>query len=159
MTAKSEDKISAEQLGNLLERIALFGGLSEQQTNRLLDLANRTQYQDGDQVFAKGDMASDIYIVISGQVRLDFEIPKHPLSEIIFDSGSCFGETSLIGIQPHSASTCAMGTTQLLSFSGTDLLSLYEHDLELFSLLILNIAREACRRLHSTDELFLQYRK
>lgn len=159
MTGKIEDKITSERLGDLLERISIFGGLSEEQTNRILELVNKSLYQDGDQVFAKGDIASDIYIVISGQVRLDFELSDHPLSEITFESGSCFGETSLIGIQPHSASTYAVGATQLLSFSGSDLLNLYEQDLELFSLLILNIARESCRRLHSTDALFLQYSK
>ena len=119
----------------------------------------RSRYADGEMVFAKGDMASSIYVVVSGSVRLDFELPEHPLSEITFEAGSCFGESSLIGIMPHSASTYSVGVSELLSLSGEDLLSLFENDLQLFSLLILNIAREACRRLHSTDELFVQSKK
>jgi len=35
--------------------------------------------------------------------------------------------------------------------------SLLKSELELFSILILNIAREACRRLHKMDEILLHY--
>jgi CRP/FNR family transcriptional regulator, cyclic AMP receptor protein len=159
VTEKPETLIEPGRLTELLDSIAIFGGLSEQQMDRVLALMKKSLHLDGDQIFAKGDVASNIYVVVSGQVRLDFERSNHPLSEIIFVPGSCFGETSLIGIQPHSANTYAVGNTELLSLSGSELLGLYERDLDLFSLLILNIAREACRRLHSTDELFLQYRR
>jgi CRP/FNR family transcriptional regulator, cyclic AMP receptor protein len=149
--------VTREELGQLLDNIPIFGGLSEHQTDFLLSLMRQSSHPDGAQIFAKGDMASSIYVVISGEVRLDFELPNHPLSDIRFSEGSCFGETSLIGIQSHSASTYTVGETVLLSLSGADLLGLYEDDPDLFGLLILNIAREACRRLHETDELFLQY--
>ena len=35
--------------------------------------------------------------------------------------------------------------------------TLFEQDAKLFGMLILNIAREACRRLHKTDEILLHY--
>lgn len=157
MADQSANKVTRQQFSQLLDSISIFGGLSGDQANKLLKLMSQSSHQDDEQIFAKGDMASNIYIIISGEVRLDFESPNHPLSEIRFSAGSCFGETSLIGIQSHSASTYAVGETHLLSLSGSDLLGLFDTDLELFSLLILNIAREACRRLHTTDELFLQY--
>lgn len=159
MSDPTDRSITAEQFSQLLDSISIFGGLNKHQADSVFSMMTESRYQDGELIFAKGEMASYIYIVISGKVRLDFELANHPLSEITFESGSCFGETSLIGIQPHSASTYAVGETQLLCLSGSTLLGLYEQDLQLFSLLILNIARESCRRLHSTDELFLQYQK
>ncbi len=71
--------------------------------------------------------------------------------------GDCFGETAAIGIQPHSASALAVEDTELIVLSRAALLSIFDSDKELFGMLILNIAREACRRLHKSDEIFLHY--
>jgi CRP-like cAMP-binding protein len=80
-----------------------------------------------------------------------------PLELIVFGEGHCFGETSVIGIQPHAATAVTVGETELIILSRNALLSLFKVDLELFSILILNIAREACRRLHKTDEILMHY--
>jgi len=45
----------------------------------------------------------------------------------------------------------------LIVLSRQALLSIYKQDLELYSILLLNIAREACRRLHHSDEVLLHY--
>ena len=63
----------------------------------------------------------------------------------------------MIGIQPHAATAITVDDTELIVLSRNALLSLLKSDLELFSILILNIAREACRRLHKTDEILLHY--
>lgn len=142
---------------SLLERIAIFGGLELEQQIKLLGLMEERKFVDGECVFKKGEDASNIYVVVKGQVLLDFEQDDHPLSDIIIDRGYCFGETSLVGVQSHVASTYAKGDTHTLILSGQTLYGLYQSDIELFASLILNIAREASRRLHATDELFLRY--
>jgi CRP-like cAMP-binding protein len=73
------------------------------------------------------------------------------------EKGQCFGETSVIGIQPHAATAISVKDTELIVLSRKALLSLFKINLELFSILILNIAREACRRLHKTDEILIHY--
>lgn len=144
------------EIHQILKRIALFGGLDSGQQKALIALMTEREFAAGERVFNKGDQASDIYIVIDGLIGLDFEQKDHPLSDIIIEPGFCFGETSLIGVQTHSASTYAIEPTKVLLLSGADLFGLYESDIKLFSALLLNIAREACRRLHATDELFLR---
>jgi len=47
--------------------------------------------------------------------------------------------------------------TKLIVLSRQTLLSIFNLDKEIFGILILNIAREACRRLHDTDEILLHY--
>ena len=74
-----------------------------------------------------------------------------------FSVGQCFGETSLIGIQPQSATMMAEEDSELILFSGTALHSLYKEDTKLFSKILLNIARETCRRLAQTDDVMLHY--
>jgi CRP-like cAMP-binding protein len=90
-------------------------------------------------------------------VKLVINEKSDPLELIVFGEGQCFGETSVIGIQPHAATAIAVEDTELIVLSRNALLSLMKTDIELFSILTLNIAREACRRLHKTDEILLHY--
>jgi len=90
-------------------------------------------------------------------VKLVINEKSNPLELIVVGQGQCFGETSVIGIQPHAATAISIKDTELIVLSRNALLSLLKTDLDLFSILILNIAREACRRLHKTDEILLHY--
>jgi CRP/FNR family cyclic AMP-dependent transcriptional regulator len=80
-----------------------------------------------------------------------------PFELIVFEEGYCFGEASVIGIQPHKGTAIAVEDTELIVLSRNALLSIYDSDKDLFSILILNIAREVCRRLHESDEILLHY--
>ena len=73
--------------------------------------------------------------------------------------GSCIGEASVIGIQMHSASAVIVEDAVLMVLRRQILMQLFEDNKALFSLLILNIARELARRLHHTDEVLLHYGK
>ena len=74
-----------------------------------------------------------------------------------FEEGRCIGEDSIIGIYPHTLSALAVGKVELIVIPRKSLLNFYETDKDLFSLLILNIAREISRRLKMTDNLLLHY--
>lgn len=141
----------------ILSVISIFAGLSQAQLHTLVRLLERVCYKAGERIFTEGEQPSYIYIVLSGCVKLVVGADQTPLELMIFAEGACFGETSVIGIQPHAATTVAAEDTELIVLSRDALLSLFKSDLELFSILILNIAREACRRLHKTDEILLHY--
>jgi CRP-like cAMP-binding protein len=111
----------------------------------------------GEFIFKQGDEPTHIYVVMSGRVKIVFEAEGTPLEIIEFGVGQCLGETSVIAIMPHSASALVTQDAELIVLSRAALLSLFESDKELFGRLILNIAREACRRLHNTDEILLHY--
>ena len=141
----------------ILNEISIFAGLSDVQLRKLFQLLRKTSYKAGEKVFEEGEEPSHIYIVQSGSVKLVVNAEDTPLELIVFEEGQCFGETSVIGIQPHAATAVCVEDTELIVLSRNTLLSLYKSDLELFSTLILNIAREACRRLAKTDEILLHY--
>jgi len=83
---------------------------------------------------------------------------KDILIELIsFKDGDCFGETSVIGIQSHSSNALAVKSTELIVLEPSKLLNIYDTNKELFSLLILNIARETSRRLHQSNEALVQH--
>jgi len=149
--------LEIEDVLPILNKISIFAGLSDKQLCTLFRLLEKTSYKKGEKVFEQGSQPSHIYIIRSGSVKLVINEKSDLLELIVFEQGHCFGETSVIGIQPHAATAIAVEDTELIVLSRNTLLSLLKTDLDLFSILILNIAREACRRLHKTDEILLHY--
>jgi CRP-like cAMP-binding protein len=151
------DSVCLDDVRPILDRIAILGGLTDAQVARVFDLFEHVAYSKGERVFEEGTSPSHIYVVLSGRVKIVADIDRNPLELVAFESGKCFGETSAIGIEPHSATAVAVEDTCLMALPGRALHALYKDDPGLFGLLLLNIAREACRRLHRTDELLLHY--
>lgn len=137
----------------VLDRISLFGGLTGSQLQRLLHGMTQVSYRRGEIIYRRGEPASNIYIVLAGSIQLDFGNTNHPLSNHELLAGTCFGETSVIGIQAHGATAVVTQDSQLLELGKEQLMDLFAEDKELFSQLVLNIAREACRRLQQANEL------
>jgi len=120
-------------------------------------MLEKASFVNGEVVFKQGDQPSYIYIIKKGKIKLFVENGKTPFELVTFGEGDCFGESSIIGIRPHAATAVAQENTELVVLSRSTLMSLYESDIHLFSTLILNIAREACRRLNASSETMLQY--
>ena len=142
---------------SILNEISVFAGLSRNQLDSLLSLLEKVEYSKEQIIFEEGDKPDNIYVVKSGRVKLVVNRHETPLELIVFGPGALFGEASVIGIQPHSATAIAIEPVELIVLSRQSLLSLYESDIQLYCVLLLNIAREVCRRLHRSDEILLHY--
>jgi len=140
----------------ILNKIAIFGALSDKQLYSVFKLLQRVSYKKGEFIYKQGNEPKYIYIIQSGEVRIVADVEGVSLEMMSFLPGDCFGETAVIGIQSHSMSAVAIENSDLIVLSRKSLLSIFETDKELFGLLILNIAREACRLLHKTDQMFLK---
>ena len=152
-----EPLLDVETILPILGRISILGGLNERELHILFNKMKKTRYKKGEIIFSQGDKASYIYIIKKGLVKMYVEEDHTALELAEFGIGQCFGETSLIGIQPQSATIEAVEDSELIIFSGAALHSLYKEHLELFSKILLNIARETCRRLVHTDDVLLHY--
>ena len=152
-----EPLLDIENVLPILDRISIFAGLSQKQLYKLFRLLEKVRYKAGDTIFRQGAQPSHIYIVRSGKIKLVVWQQQTPLELVIFEQGACFGEASVVGIQPHKGTAFALTDAELIVLSRNALLSIYKSDLEMFALLILNIAREVCRRLHQSDEILLHY--
>jgi CRP-like cAMP-binding protein len=149
--------VNIAEVKAILSKIAIFGGLNSKQLDSLFRLLKLVTYKKDEFIFKQEDEPTHIYIVRSGEVRIVVNVEAEALVIADFREGDCFGETAVIGIQPHSASALATKDTELIVITAEALLSIYKSDKELFGRLILNIAREACRRLHKADEVLLHY--
>jgi CRP-like cAMP-binding protein len=139
----------------ILGRISLFGGTTDDQLRSILGHLETGVVKRGEYVFRQGEDPFYIYIVKSGSLELylaDEEIPVHDLGV-----GECFGEASIMSMHKHTASVVAKEDSELMVLSRRALIGVRHEDIQLFALLMMNIARELARRLHLTDEMLLHY--
>ncbi len=149
--------LEIERVLPILEKISLFGGLTEKQLATLFRKLDVMHVAQDEYIFQQGDAPSHIYIVLRGRVRVFVSADGTPLELVEFNEGRCFGETSVIGVQPHTANAIAVEASDLMVLSRQALHTIFDEDKELFGMLILNIAREAARRLHAAEETLLHY--
>ena len=139
----------------ILQTIAVFGGLQRDTLQFLLDRTRRVSVAAGDWFFRENDTGSTFYVLEQGEVTItrhwqgsDYELSRR-------GEGDCFGEMSLIDLYPRSASVQALTDCRAIELSNAELYELYQHDLEQFTLIQMNIGRELSRRLReATGALF-----
>jgi CRP/FNR family transcriptional regulator, cyclic AMP receptor protein len=141
----------------ILNDISIFAGLTDKHLYSLFKLLQKLTFAPNEIIFAQGDKPSYIYIVEKGNVKITVSENDTTLELVTFKQGCCFGEASVIGIQPHKGTAIAIEKTELIVLSRQALMSIYDSDKEMFSILIMNIAREVCRRLHATEDVILHY--
>ena len=152
MTARGE----AAGDGDFLAQIPIFGGLPNAVLARIIDLAREVHVAPGGLVFSEGEPARAMFIVREGEL----EICKRGRDGSEFclamlQRGDCVGEMSLIDIQPRSASARAVSEATLCVLDQQEIAKLYQTDLETYTLLVLNIAREISRRLRRADQVLV----
>lgn len=149
--------LDVENVLPILNKIAILGGLDDKQLYTVFRMLETEHYKTGEFIFRQGDAPSHIRIIRNGRVRMVENVEGTPLELFEFKTGDCFGETSVIAIQQHTASALAIEDTDLLVVPRDKLFALYDSDPQLFGMLMMNIAREACRRLNKTEETMLHY--
>jgi CRP-like cAMP-binding protein len=142
--------------GEFLARIPIFGGLPDRVVSRIVDLTRVMAVPAGAQVFVEGDLAHSMFVVRQGEL----EICKRGRNGAEFclavlHPGDCVGEMSLIDIQPRSATVRALEAASLYVLDHAAIADLYHTDLEIYTLFVLNVAREISRRLRQADQVLV----
>jgi CRP/FNR family transcriptional regulator, cyclic AMP receptor protein len=99
----------------------------------------------------EGEEAASMFLLLRGRVEVRTEEGGVRLRLGTLGPGDCFGEMGILDLQPRSASVVALEPSEALELSSMAIHGLYEHDLEQFALLWMNLARELSRRLRQAD--------
>ena len=100
---------NAATVATLLGETAIFGPLT--QADRLAVAAQmlKTEYRPSQTVFARGDAGRNVYLVVSGCVRLSvFSVEGRLLSFKHANAGDIFGEIAALDGQPRTADAVAL---------------------------------------------------
>jgi CRP/FNR family transcriptional regulator, cyclic AMP receptor protein len=137
-----------------LGQIPIFGGLSSQFLQWIIEAGTMGNVPEGAQVISEGEPARSLFVVCEGELEI-CKLGSHG-SEVrlaVLKAGDCVGEMSLIDIQPRSATVRTLTPAVLFRLSHVEIGKLYQQHPEVYTLLVLNIAREISRRLRLADKL------
>lgn len=152
MLAEKVENVSSHPIAfeRVREKISLFGGLSERQLDLILPYLKFASFSKGNYIFKQGQLPSSVFIVLSGKVNLQIRREDESYVTMSYAAGDCFGETSVIGIQPQLGSALVVDDAEVVVLSRSCLLDVVAYDQEMFGILMMNIAREVSRRFHSS---------
>jgi CRP-like cAMP-binding protein len=131
----------------MLQKYSLFGGLLDEQIERLLPYLEYRGFQAGDIIMSEGVYNDRVYFILEGRV----EVRKNNVELIEMREGDAFGEMELIEIVPTVATIKALDNVATLSLSNKKLHEVYKNDIVTFAMIIINLARELSRRLRRMD--------
>jgi CRP/FNR family transcriptional regulator, cyclic AMP receptor protein len=136
----------------LLQGMPIFGAIREDVLQSLVEQASVVTVSAGGYFFREGDEARGMFVLEAGcaAVLKDWQGHKYKLN--VFHRGDCFGEMALMDLMPRSASVKALEDCSAIELRPDHLMRLFEHDVEQFALIQMNMGREVCRRLRATDE-------
>lgn len=144
--------VSTEQL---LRGIHVFAGLKEETIVLMKEICSPRRTSPDEVVAKEGVPGRELFLIARGRFGIvkGHATPKAS-SLAILDVGDFVGEMSVIECMNRSASIVSLETGLLFCMECNDLLELFHKAPDQYSVLMLNIARDLCRRLRAMDEVF-----
>jgi len=135
----------------MLQKYSLFGGLLEDQIEKIIPLMEQENYTPGNVIIAEGSPNNKILFIIEGRVS----IIKG--DTVIYDlaEGNTFGEMEVLDVMPCAATIKAVTDVTVMSISNIALREIYKNDIKSYSLLLMNLARDVSRRLRVANEIMV----
>ena len=134
----------------LLAEVPLFSRLDDDERAALETMLRPRLFRAGERIFAAGDRGDALYIIRSGQVRLELTTNEGEcllLDEI--DAGEVIGEISFLDAGPRTASAIASQDSELLEFERGQLLAFVQGHPHA----ALDILGVMANRMRATDQL------
>jgi len=111
-----------------IQQADLFWGMNRDFVKKVMDIAEKETFQEGDFLFHEGDPAVHFYILIKGRVKLIIG-ETGPLVYTVDHAGEAFGWSSLIDRDVYSASAECIKTTTLHKFDRRTFHKILDKDL------------------------------
>jgi len=143
-----------------LKHLTFFETMDEMELRHLSEYLRRETFTDGTRLFEENMAARGLYLVISGEVRVQKEYPDGVrLTLARLRAGDMFGEMSLFDGGPHSAAVEIYSEAELLILDRSDFLALMEVDPIIALKITVRVAKVLSFRLRTANEKLVQAKK
>ena len=143
---------SSPDLKAFLTATPFFGGLSDASLDLLIAMLVECRFDAGATVVSEGEPGRSLYIVHSGDLVVSKRADAGRMIRLSrLGAGDFFGEMTLIEMQNRSATVIAESATVLYELTAESVYKYYKADIQGFSIVLLNVNRELCRRLRRAD--------
>ncbi len=132
----------------ILARMPLFRPLNDREILRVLQVTDASQFEDGQFVMREGDSGDELFIVLSGRVKI-----MHGDAVLTtLSPGEHVGEMALIRSQPRSATVVADGPAELMVIRRTEFFEILRKEHQLAVKLLWQFTNVLADRLAATNK-------
>jgi len=135
---------------DLLKRVSIFSGLSDDQLLRIAHLCREVTHSKGDVIVREKEPSTDLYIIREGTVEVALGTPSAPGPTPIvhLGKGQIFGEVALVdrGLRSATVNALADGTV-LYAIGRDDFIRLCDEDAHIGYIVMGNIAADLSFKL------------
>ncbi|MFN8375770.1 MAG: cyclic nucleotide-binding domain-containing protein [Anaerolineae bacterium] len=142
-----------EDLTQVMRRVELFRGLSQEQLKRIAGISQREVYQRGQTICVQGSPGDKIYIISHGQVEVVVQDSSGAAVPVVYlGTGQVVGEMALIDEGKRSASVLgADDDTIVYSIPHQDFRQLCATDTGIGYVMMRNLAQDLSFKLRHRD--------
>ena len=134
------------------KEIPIFNGLEGRSLRSVLSRLKEEKFPAGSLVFQVGEMGRKMYVIAEGEVEVLWRSSTGKMRSMFrLGQGECFGEMSLVELQPRSATVRVTKPATLCSLTNLDLYRLFHQDNYSYVIVLQNICRILSRRLRLAD--------
>jgi CRP/FNR family transcriptional regulator, cyclic AMP receptor protein len=134
---------------DLLREHPLVSRFWPEHVDRLAAMAAEVRFALGEAIFHEGDHSSLLYLLISGNVALEVELPGRPLRVSTLYAGEILGWSSVTGDNGKQFQARALEEVHALAFDGARLRHACEEDYAFGFMFMREILAVTSGRLHA----------
>jgi CRP-like cAMP-binding protein len=136
----------------LLSKVGLFSGLSDEALIRLAEFCTELNFKKGETLIKQGEQGVGLYVVVSGEVKIVKKTAGGDELEVaLHGAGDFFGEMAVLDDAPRSASVIAVVDTECLFLSAWD----FKARMKLHPEIAIEILPVVVKRFRETNEKLL----
>jgi hypothetical protein len=135
---------------NLLRPLSMFAGLGDGELRKIARLFVQKLYRPGDQVFARGEMGDEAYVVLRGKINIQLEESAPPIAQL--GDGKIFGELAFLDGAPRAAYAVAIQPSILLVMKRAPFADLVRREPNLGMMVMRNLAQDLAVKLRGVND-------
>ena len=151
LSADTPDKRNQHKRLELLQSMPIFGGIRADTLAFLLEHSKQVAVQKDDYFYHEKDPAQSLFVLVHGKIMLLKAWHGEEYILKTLEPGNCFGEVALMDLQPRNTSSLATEDSRAIEITDDTFHLLFKREIEQFTMIRMNMAREVCRRLREAD--------
>lgn len=140
----------------LLSQAPVFAGLPRRFLSRIVAQLFEKGYDAGDVIFAEGEPAKGLFVVLEGSVSITRTGPRGEHTLVTLGPGASFGELALIDDLPRSATARILEPARLLILYRTNFEALVEGDRAIAMAVMRNLLRTLAAYVRRTNAILAE---
>jgi hypothetical protein len=135
---------------NLLRPLSMFAGLGDGELRKIARLFVQKLYRPGDQVFARGQIGDEAYVVLRGKINIQLEENAPAIAQL--GDGKIFGELAFLDGAPRAAYAVAIQPSILLVMKRAAFADLVRREPSLGMMVMRNLAQDLAVKLRGVND-------